>query len=225
MVQLQPAIQIHSFENFGTLHDHMQALKSKYSDLLQSYEQVLGNILRAPPEDGSDTQSDRQEWAQEIRISLAGQGNSSIKGKGKDKDKEKKSDKAKEKPKDKDKDNDKKQISLFKSFGKEKGRQSEEDSANWIQLDPISIFVGEKNKGLAELYFDSVNQLKESLGTIEKAISICDILKARTTMGSNVSIIVSFVNDIPVKVVLKQKDKSELKKYSFTSDFMISLAR
>jgi hypothetical protein len=215
MVQLQPAIQIHSFENFGTLHDHMQALKSKYSDLLQTYEQVLGKILRAPPEDGSDAQNDRQEWAQEIRISLAGRGNSSIKDKGKDK--EKKSDKANEK--------DKKQISLFKSFGKEKGKQAEEDSANWIQLDPISIFVGKKNKGLAELYFDSVNQLKESLGRIEKAISICDILKARTTMGSNVSIIVSFVNDIPVKVVLKQKDKSELKKYSFTSDFMVSLAR
>ena len=104
------------------------------------------------------------------------------------------------------------------------GRQ-EAPTGEWVALDPMSVFVGPKSRGMAEIYFDTINVLRENTGKINLALSICNTLKAKAATSGSASLIVSFVNDIPIKMVLKPADENMAKKYSMTFNFAVPVAQ
>ncbi|MEO9320088.1 MAG: hypothetical protein ABI361_05390 [Nitrososphaera sp.] len=104
------------------------------------------------------------------------------------------------KPKSKPKGNDKKQ---------KHGDGLEE----WIDLDPVSVFVGRQNRGIAELYFEVISQLKSDRVKIDSAIALVGRLKAKATATGNTALTVSILNGIPSKIVVRTAGQ-ELKKFS-----------
>jgi hypothetical protein len=102
--------------------------------------------------------------------------------------------------------------------GKDKGDPS---LGEWVLLDPMSIFVGPKNKGMAEIYFDTINMLRDHVGKLNLALSVCGAVKAKAAMSGNTSLLVSFVNDIPTKVVLRSSEETMTKKYSMSFSFAV----
>ena len=202
-MSLPMATQILSFENFGSLEAHLRMLKSKYNDMIKKYEETLGYILRDTKAVSAKTQKVQEKWAQEMQRAMASSAKATA-GKVAAKKEEKKS--------------------PSKMFGKGKDKDNEkqnESSLEWIALDPISIFVGPKNKGLAEIYFDTINVLREDISKINLALSICSTLKAKAASAGSASLIVSFVNDIPTKVLLKSADDGKDKKYTMAFSFAV----
>jgi hypothetical protein len=201
------ATQILSFENFGSLEAHLRMLKSKYNDMIKKYEETLGYILRDTRAVSPKTQKVQEKWAQDMQRAMASSAKATA-GKVAAKKEEKKS--------------------PPKMFGKGKGKDSEKENENsleWIALDPMSIFVGPKNKGLAEIYFDTINVLRENISKINLALSICSTLKAKAASAGSASLIVSFVNDIPTKVLLKSADDGKDKKYTMAFSFAVPSAQ
>jgi len=203
-MSLRMATQILSFENFGSLEAHLRMLKSKYNDMIKKYEETLGFILRDTSNVNPKTQKIQEKWAIEMQRAVSSSAKVTA-TKVTAKKEEKKSSPSKLFGKAKDKDN-----------GKEN-----ENSLEWIALDPMSIFVGPKNKGLAEIYFDTINVLRENINKINLALSICSTLKTKAASAGSASLIVSFVNDIPTKVLLKSADDGKEKKYTMAFSFAI----
>jgi|SRR5581483_1396405 len=197
------ATQIMSFENFGALETHLRMLKSKYNDIIKKYEETLGYILRDAKPISSKTQNVQEKWALEMQRAMASSANASKVTK-----------------------KEEKKTSSPKLFGKNKDKDKEDHESvlEWITLDPMSVFVGQKNKGLAEIYFDTVNVLRENVNKINLALSVCSTLKAKAATAGSASLIVSFVNDIPTKVLLKSADDSSAKKYIMAYSFAVQSA-
>jgi hypothetical protein len=186
-----------SFDNFSGLENHLNVLKNKYNEMIKSYEETLGYILRDTKTGGSKVQKVQQQWALDMQRAMTS-------------------------PSAKDK-NIVKQESKPKTFGngKDKNLEKPEAVGEWINLDAMSLFVGPKNRGLAEIYFDTVNILKENVTKINMALSICSTLKAKAAAASGASLVVSFVNDLPTKVVLKAVKDAGQKKYSMAFTFAV----
>ena len=91
----------------------------------------------------------------------------------------------------------------------------------WVSLEPMSVYVGPKNKGMAEIYFESINMLQENVGKLNLALSVCGAVKAKAAMSGNTSLLVSFVNDIPTKVVLRSSEETMTKKYTMAFSFAV----
>jgi hypothetical protein len=89
-----------------------------------------------------------------------------------------------------------------KKEDKKAGGKKGED-LDWIDFDPFSIFIGAEVKGMAELYFDVINQVDETVRKLELAMNTLQTLKGKATSSGSVALIVSMVNDIPTKVVVK----------------------
>lgn len=198
---LPVATQVLSFENFGALEVHLRMLKGRYNDMIKKYEETLGYILRDTKPASSKTQKVQEKWAVEMQRAMA----SSAKAAKVAKKEEKKSPSP-------------------KLFGKGKDNDKQENILEWITLDPMSVFIGQKNKGLAEMYFDTINVLRENINKINLALSVCSTLKAKAATAGSASLIVSFVNDIPTKVLLKSADESEAKKYTMAYSFAVPSA-
>lgn len=193
------ATQILSFENFGALEVHLRSLRSKYSDMIKQYEETLGFILRDTRPGTMRAQQAQQRWAEEMQQAL--------------------SDSDPRDPRNKTaivKKDDNKRM-----FGSREKDNHNPAAGEWVALDPMSVFIGPKNKGLSEIYFDTINLLKENVGKITLALSICNAVKAKAAMSSNTSLVVSFVNDIPTKVLLRSGDDSSQKKYSMSFSFAV----
>ena len=184
-------IQILSFDNFGALETHLRILKAKYNDMIKSYEETLGFILRDTRPSTIKNQQLQQKWSEEMQQALNAKEENTKPGMGK-------------------KDDGK------KMFGSSKGK-GDPSLGEWVLLDPMSVFVGPKNKGMAEIYFDSINMLRDSIGKLNLALSICGAVKAKAAMSGNTSLLVSFVNDIPTKVVLRSSEETMTKKYECRS--------
>jgi hypothetical protein len=107
-----------------------------------------------------------------------------------------------------------------KMFGGNK-EKSDPLLGEWVSLEPVSIFVGPKNKGMAEIYFDTVNMLKENVSKLTMALSICGAVKTKAAMSGNTSLLVSFVNDVPTKIVLRSSDEAQAKKYAMSFSFAV----
>src|SRR6185503_2614572 len=196
------ATQVLSFENFGALENHLRVLKNKYSDMIKKYEETLGFILRDTKPTSTKVQKVQDKWALDMQRALATT-NASAKGKNQIVKKED------SKPK------------MF-GLGNEKGKDKEGDkldTGEWITLDPMSLFVGQKNRGLAEIYFDTINILRDNVAKINSALSVCGALKAKAATAGSTSLVVSFVNDIPTKVMLKPIRAGQTKKYSMAFSF------
>jgi hypothetical protein len=195
------ANQVLSFESFAALENHLRALKNKYSDMIKKYEETLGYILRDTKPTSLKTQKVQQEWAVEMQRALTSRSTAA-----------------------KDTKMVKKEESKPKLFGNGngKGKQNErpEGSGEWINLDPMSLFIGPKSQGLAEIYFDTINVLKENIDKINSALSVCTALKAKATSAGSTSLVVSFINDIPTKVQI-HSSKDNKKKYAMAYSFAV----
>lgn len=190
--------QILSFENFGALETHLRVIKGRYNDMIKKYEETLGYILRDIKQPRSKTQKVQEKWAADMQRAMA----SSAKTAKVTKKEEKKS-------------------PAPKLFGKAKEDKKQENVLEWITLDPMSVFIGQRNKGLAEIYFETINALRENTNKINLALSICSTLKAKAASAGSASLIVSFVNDVPTKVLLKSTNEGGVKKYSMTYSFAV----
>jgi hypothetical protein len=188
-------IQILSFDNFGALETHLRILKAKYNDMIKSYEETLGFILRDTRPSTIKNQQLQQKWSEEMQQALNAKEENTKPGMGK-------------------KDDGK------KMFGSSKGK-GDPSLGEWVLLDPMSVFVGPKNKGMAEIYFDTINMLRDSIGKLNLALSICGAVKAKAAMSGNTSLLVSFVNDIPTKVVLRSSEETMTKKYAMSFTFAV----
>ena len=187
-------IQILSFDNFGALETHLRILKAKYNEMIKSYEETLGFILRDTRPSTTKNQQAQQKWSEEMQQALNANEEKPKQSMGKKDD--------------------------GKMFGGNKGK-GDPSLGEWVQLDPMSMFVGPKNKGMAEIYFDSINMLRENVGKLNLALSICGAVKAKSAMSGNTSLLVSFVNDIPAKVVLRSSDETMVKKYAMSFSFAV----
>lgn len=190
--------QILSFENFVGLENYLRMIKNKQTDMIKNYEETLGYILRDTKAASVKGQKVQQQWALDMQRAIAI-------------------------PSAKDNKIVKKEENRPKMFGngKDKNNEKPESSGEWITLEPMSLFVGPKNKGLAEVYFDAINLLKENVGKLNTALSVCSSLRARAAAASSTSLVVSFVNDLPTKIVLKSMKGSEQKKYSMAFTFAV----
>ncbi|HEX2014590.1 MAG TPA: hypothetical protein VLA68_05115 [Nitrososphaera sp.] len=189
------AIQILTFDNFASLETHLRVLKAKYNDMIKNYEETLGFVLRDTKPSSLKSQQLQQKWAEEMQQALSAND-------------------PRNKPTPGKKDDGK------KMFGNSKEKHNPA-AGEWVALDPMSVFVGPKNKGLAEIYFDTINVLRENVSKINMALSICGAVKAKAAMSGNTSLVVSFVNDIPTKVLLRPADDSSAKKYTMSFSFAV----
>jgi hypothetical protein len=188
-------IQILSFENFNAFEAHLRLLKGKYNDAINRYEETLGFVLRDNKPVAQKSQVQQQRWAEEMQEALAVSDPKSRSISVKDDNK--------------------------KIFGTKDKDKHDGSAGEWVSLEPMSVFVGPKNKGLAELYFDTINMLRENMGRITLALSICQAVKAKAALSGNTSLVVSFVNDIPTKVLLRPSDASLAKKYTMSFSFAV----
>ena len=190
--------QILSFENFIGLENYLRMIKNKQTEMIKNYEETLGYILRDTKAASVKGQKVQQQWALDMQRAIAI-------------------------PSAKDNKIVKKEENKSKMFGngKDKANDKPESSGEWITLEPMSLFVGPKNKGLAEVYFDAINLLKDNVGKLNTALSVCSSLRARAAAASSTSLVVSFVNDLPTKIVLKSMKGSEQKKYSMAFTFAV----
>ena len=197
------ATQILSFDNFAALETHLRALKARYGDMVKKYEETLGHILRDVRPVSAKGQKVQEKWTLDMQQALA---NSKAGPKGKVVAAGAVA-KKEQKPK-----------MTFGSSGKDK---QPDGSGEWIALDPMSIFVGQKVRGMAEIYFDTINTLRENVSKINQALSICSALKAKAAASGSASLVVAFVNDIPTKVMVKPVDEGAAKKYAMTFSFTV----
>jgi hypothetical protein len=196
------ATKILSFENFGALENYLRAIKNRYNDMIKKYEETLGFILRDTKPTSIKTQKVQEKWALEMQRSMtmaaASKGSKPI---------------------------TRKEESKPKLFGLGNGKDKEKDkpdsSGEWIPLDPMSLFIGQKSRGLAEIYFDTINTLRDNVSKINSALSACSALKAKAATAGSTSLVVSFVNDIPTKVMLKPQRDGTSKKYTMAFSFAV----
>ncbi|MGI0039811.1 MAG: hypothetical protein ACREAO_08335 [Nitrososphaera sp.] len=97
--------------------------------------------------------------------------------------------------------------------------------AGWVLFDPFSVFVGQGINGQAELYFDAINQLDDTARKLKLAIDILDTLRSKASAPAGVSMTVSFVNDVPSRMILKPVEAGAFKKKSWTFSFAVPPAR
>lgn len=106
-------------------------------------------------------------------------------------------------------------------------RGKKEDSApaaGWALFDPFSVFVGQGASGMAELYFDAINQIDETARKIQLSIDILATLRSRIAAPGSVSLLVSFVNDVPSRIILRPGVQG-LKKKSWSFSFSVPAAK
>ncbi|TLX99927.1 MAG: hypothetical protein E6K92_09895 [Thaumarchaeota archaeon] len=194
------ANQVLSFESFAALENHLRAIKNKYTDMIKKYEETLGYILRDTKPTSLKTQQVQHQWAVEMQRSLTAKSAAT-----------------------RDTKMVKKEDGKPKLFGNGNGKDKQNEKSEngeWIILDPMSLFIGPKNQGLAEIYFDTINVLRENIAKINSALSVCIALKAKATSTGTTSLIVSFINDIPTKVQI-QSSKDNKKKYTMAYSFAV----
>jgi len=194
------ANQVLSFESFAALENHLRAIKNKYTDMIKKYEETLGYILRDTKPTSLKTQQVQHQWAVEMQRSLTAKSAAT-----------------------RDTKMVKKEDGKPKLFGNGNGKDKQNEkpeNGEWIILDPMSLFIGPKNQGLAEIYFDTINVLRENIAKINSALSVCIALKAKATSTGTTSLIVSFINDIPTKVQI-QSSKDNKKKYTMAYSFAV----
>lgn len=195
--------QVLFFDNLGALEAHLQALLGSYKDSSEKCKEALGNLLRE-----KQGQKEEKQWSQEI--SKAFSGSSAETGEKKIK-KEKGGMFGSDKPK----------KEKSKMFGGSKPKAPED----WIAFEPFAVFVGQESKGMAELYFEAINNMDETAKKVELALNTLGTLKGKVSAAGNVSAVVSFVNGIPVKVMLKPAQEGRSKKKMIEVSFRVPAAR
>lgn len=203
------------FDNLGALEAHLQGLLADCKDSADEYRELLGEYLRK-----RQGQKEEDQWSQEISQALSG----NPAGPAEKKDaKEKKGGmfgggKQKEKGGMFGSQPKKEKGSMF-GGGKQKA------PADWVSFDPFAVFVGQESKGVAELYFEAINSLDEMAKKTEVALSTLGTLKGKAASAGNVSAVVSFINGVPVKVILKQTTDGQKKRKKMEFSFTVPVVR
>lgn len=100
-----------------------------------------------------------------------------------------------------------------KPKGSDKKQKHGDNLEEWIQLDPFSVFVGRHNRGIAELYFETISQLKADLVRVNSATELVGRLKVKATSTGKAALTVSILNGVPSKIVVRTGGQ-ESKKFS-----------
>lgn len=191
------------FDNLGALEAHLQGLLADCKESADEYRELLGEYLRK-----RQGQKEEDQWSQEISQVLSG----NPAGPAEKKDaKEKKGGMFGSQPK-------KEKGSMF-GGGKPKA------PTDWVSFDPFAVFVGQESKGVAELYFEAINSLDEMAKKTEVALSTLGTLKGKAASAGNVSAVVSFINGVPVKVILKQTTDGQKKRKKMEFSFTVPVVR
>lgn len=203
------------FDNLGALEAHLQVLLANCKESADDYREMLGEYLRK-----RQGQKDEEQWSQEISQALSGNPAGPDEKKGA---KEKKGGmfgggKTKEKG------------SLFggqpkKEKGSIFGGGKPKAPTDWVSFDPFAVFVGQESKGVAELYFEAINNLDEIAKKTEVALATLGTLKGKAASAGNVSAVVSFINGVPVKVILKHAAAGQKKRKKLEFSFSVPVAR
>ena len=175
--------------------DSFGALESHLRELLGRYKETSTAYREALGDvlraGGAEQTGEKDAWAQEMTTALAG---------------------GKENPEPKE---GQKKIKLFGE--KKKG----EAGSGWTAFDPFSVRIGQEPKGLAELYFEAINQMDETARKIELALAVIDTLKAKAPHSADISVVASFIGDVPSKVIVKQATQNRNAKARIVADFTI----
>ncbi|MEM3159427.1 MAG: hypothetical protein QXJ74_01455 [Nitrososphaera sp.] len=203
--------QVMFFDNLGALEAHLQWLLGSCKKSSEKCREALGNLLRE-----RQGQKEEEQWSQQISQALSG----NTAGPAEKDAKEKKGGMFGSKQKgsmlgDKPK---KEKGSMF-GGGKPKAQ------TDWVSFDPFAVFVGQESKGMAELYFEAINSLDESAKRIELALATLATLKGKAAAAGNVSAVVSFINGVPAKVMLKPAQEGRSKKKKIEYSFSVPVAR
>lgn len=206
--------QVLYFDNLVALEAHLQGLLVQCKESAEEYRGLLGEYLRK-----RQGQKEEEQWSQEISQALSG--NPGAPSEKKDA-KEKKgglfgNDKQKEKgmPSGQPK---KEKGSMF-------GGGKSKTPTDWVPFDPFAVFVGQESKGVAEMYFEAINSLDEAAKKTESALSTLGTLKGKAASAGSVSAVVSFINGVPVKVILKQATDGQKKRKKIEFSFSVPVAR
>ena len=116
--------------------------------------------------------------------------------------------------------NSKDSKSKPKQVKENKNHKDGSSSEEWVTLDPVSVFVGRTNRGIAELYFEAINQLRSDLTRIDSAVSMASKLKTKSSSSGNTALLVSMINDVPSRIVIKTSNQ-DAKKYSIVCELVI----
>lgn len=180
--------------------DSLGALEAHLRSLLGQYKETSTACKEALGDvlrsAGPEQAGEKDAWAQEMASAL---------GAGP---------KEKEEPKEGQK--------KIKLFGEKKKTEA---SPGWTAFDPFSVRVGQEPRGLAELYFEAVNQMDETARKLELALAVIDTLKAKAPQSAEISVIASFINDVPGKVIIRQSARTKSAKARLVVDFTIPSAR
>lgn len=175
--------------------DNFNGLETHLQVLLTHYKETAAKCRESLGEIlRSKPDTKDDKWAQEYNQALAGAGGKKASKPSKKEDK--------------------------KSDGGKKGEQD----LDWIDFDPFSIFIGAEIKGMAELYFDVINQVDDTIRKLELAMTTLETLKGKATSSGGVALIVSLVNDVPTKIVVKPAASSASGKTVVSVSFALPAA-
>ncbi len=176
--------------------DSLGALEAHLRTLLGRYKETSAACRETLGDvlraGGAEQAGEKDTWAQEMTAALSGGG--------------------KEKPEPKE---GQKKIKLFGE------KKKSEASSGWIAFDPFSVRIGQEPRGIAELYFEAINQMDETARKIELALAVIDTLKAKAPHSAEISVVASFINDVPSKVIVKQLAQGKSAKARIVADFTI----
>jgi hypothetical protein len=179
--------------------DNFMSLEVHLQALLDSYSETAGKYREALGEIMRSGKAGDEKWSQEISAALSGA----------------------EKPKQQQQQL--KKTAIPKMLAKKK-KDSPAPDPGWVLFDPFSVFVGQGINGQAELYFDAINQLDDTAKKLKMAIDVLDTLRAKVAAPGGVSMTVSFVNDIPTRIMLRPVAAGGRKK-SWAFSFAVAPAR
>ena len=106
-----------------------------------------------------------------------------------------------------------------KAFGGSK-KEKAEGMQGWVSFDQLSVFTGHGVGGTAELYFESINHLDDTARRLQLSIDILGTLRSRLAAPGSISLIVSFINDVPNKIILKPAP-ADVKKMRWAFSFSV----
>ena len=64
---ISAGIQILAFDSFAALETHLRILRAKYNDMIKSYEETLGFILRDTRPSTIKSQQMQEKWSEEMQ--------------------------------------------------------------------------------------------------------------------------------------------------------------
>lgn len=177
------------------MFDNFGALESHLQGLLDHYKGSTAKYREFLGEVMRSNAGEDSKWSQEMSAALVG---------GEPK-------KTKDKPK-------------TKAFGGSKKEKVEGVQGGWVSFDQLSVFTGQGAAGMAELYFEAINHLDDTARRLQLSIDILGTLRSRLAAPGSISLVVSFINDVPSKIILKPAPPN-VKKKSWAFSFSVPVVQ